>query len=77
MVDSICLFEGLYYSRLLPLVYFRPQYDLRCGILTLREKTVRTFPDIEISLHCRGYLHDTLVQQNPGFLYTVECLIHK
>lgn len=67
MVDSICLFEGLYYTRLLPLVYFRPVYDLRCGILTLREKVILQFPDIPISLHSRGYLSDTLQQQNPTF----------
>ena len=66
MVDSICIFEGIYYTRLLPLVYFRPQYDLRCGILTLREKVLRQFSDIPTSLHCRGYLSDVLKQQNPN-----------
>ncbi len=66
MVDSLCIFEGLYYTCLLPLVYFRPQYDLRCGILTLREKIIRQFPDIPVSLHCRSYLHDVLKQQNPN-----------
>jgi UDP-N-acetylglucosamine diphosphorylase/glucosamine-1-phosphate N-acetyltransferase len=64
MVDRICLFEGIYYSRLLPLVYFRPQYDLRCGILTLREKVRLYYPDIPLSLHCRNYLQDSLQQQN-------------
>ncbi len=67
MVDSICLFEGLYYTRLLPLVYFRPVYDLRCGILTLREKVMLQFPEIPISLHCRGYLNDLVKQQNPSY----------
>ena len=66
MVDSICLFEGIYYSRLLPLVYFRPTYDLRCGILTLREKVQHYFPNTPISLHCREYLNDLVKQQNPG-----------
>lgn len=66
MVDSICLFEGIYYSRLLPLVYFRPTYDLRCGILTLREKVQHYFPNTPISLHCREYLSDLVKQQNPG-----------
>lgn len=66
MVDSICLFEGIYYSRLLPLVYFRPTYDLRCGILTLREKVQHYFPNTPISLHCREYLSDFVKQQNPG-----------
>ncbi len=66
MVDRICLFEGIYYSRLLPLVYFRPQYDLRCGILTLREKVRLYYPDIPLSLHCRNYLQDSLQQQNKN-----------
>ena len=66
MVDSICLFEGIYYSRLLPLVYFRPTYDLRCGILTLREKVIHYFPKTPISLHCRSYLADLVKQQNPN-----------
>jgi UDP-N-acetylglucosamine diphosphorylase/glucosamine-1-phosphate N-acetyltransferase len=66
MVDSICIFEGIYYSRLLPLVYFRPTYDLRCGILTLREKVKLYFPDVPITLHCRAYLSDLVKQQNPG-----------
>ncbi len=67
MVDRICIFEGIYYNRLLPLVYFRPQYDLRCGILTLREKIIHTYPDVPASLHCRNYLADVLKQQNPDF----------
>jgi UDP-N-acetylglucosamine diphosphorylase/glucosamine-1-phosphate N-acetyltransferase len=66
MVDSICLFEDIYYSRLLPLVYFRPTYDLRCGILTLREKAINYFPKTPISLHCRSYLADLVRQQNPN-----------
>jgi UDP-N-acetylglucosamine diphosphorylase/glucosamine-1-phosphate N-acetyltransferase len=68
MIDSICIFEGIYYTRLLPLVYFRPQYDLRCGILTLREKTLLHYPDIPITLHCRSYLADMVQQQNPKLL---------
>lgn len=66
MVESICLFEGIYYSRLLPLVYFRPTYDLRCGILTLREKVLHYFPNIPISLHCRKYLSELVKLQNPA-----------
>ena len=68
MIDSICLFEEKYYSNLLPLVYFRPAYDLRCGILTLREKVQHYFPNTPISLHCRGYLSELIKQQNPGLL---------
>lgn len=68
MIDSICVFEGIYYSRLLPLVYLRPQYDLRCGILTLREKILSYFPSKQITLHCRSYLSELVKQQNPNHL---------
>ncbi len=67
MIDRICIIEGNYYRRLLPLVFFRPVYDLRCGILTLREKIIQYFPDIPVSLHCRSYIADVLKQQNPNF----------
>lgn len=66
MVDSICIFEGINYKRLLPLVYTRPEYDLRCGILTLREKIINSFPGIPFSLHCRGYLVETMKENNPN-----------
>lgn len=65
MVDSICVFEDYYFSRLLPLVYLRPTYDLRCGILTLRDKINHYLPSNAISLHCRSYLADLVRQQNP------------
>lgn len=66
MTDSICLFEDSTYSQLLPLVYSRPTYDLRCGILTLREKVQHYFPQTPISLHCREYLSELVRQQNPN-----------
>jgi UDP-N-acetylglucosamine diphosphorylase/glucosamine-1-phosphate N-acetyltransferase len=46
-------------------VYFRPVYDLRCGILTLREKTSLNYPGIPLSLFCRTYLEEVMNQQNP------------
>ncbi len=66
MVDNICIFEDINYSRLLPLVYFRPVYDLRCGILTLREKISKQYPGVSVSLHCRSYLKGLVEQQNPN-----------
>ena len=36
---KLILFEDLGYRDLLPLTYFRPVWDLRCGALTLAEKT--------------------------------------
>jgi UDP-N-acetylglucosamine diphosphorylase/glucosamine-1-phosphate N-acetyltransferase len=66
MADSICIFEDTSYKKLLPLVYFRPVYDLRCGMQTLREKIQRCYPRVPVALHCRGYLAEAMKQQNPG-----------
>ena len=66
MIDRICLFEDQYYRRLLPLVYTRPVYDLRCGMLTLREKFQKRYPGAAVQLHARTYLADLLREQNPG-----------
>lgn len=66
MTDRICIFEDQFYRRLLPLVYTRPVYDLRCGILTLRQKSLRLYPGVQLLLHTRRYLADVLRQQNPG-----------
>lgn len=68
MVDTICIIEGIYYSKLLPLVYFRPVYELRCGILSLKEKIQKVYSDIPLSLHCRSYLSDSVRRNNPGVL---------
>ncbi len=34
--------------------------------MTLREKVEKQYPEIPISLHCRGYLQEVVKQQNPG-----------
>jgi UDP-N-acetylglucosamine diphosphorylase/glucosamine-1-phosphate N-acetyltransferase len=62
----ICIFEGENYTNLHPLVYMRPVYDLRCGILTLKEKILRLFPKTEVSLHTREYLKQYVQRENPG-----------
>ncbi|HXX64172.1 MAG TPA: putative sugar nucleotidyl transferase, partial [Bacteroidota bacterium] len=66
MIDRICIFEDPSYRGLLPLVFTRPAYDLRCGILTLRQKIERRYKGTKLQLHARGYLADLLKQQNPG-----------
>jgi UDP-N-acetylglucosamine diphosphorylase / glucose-1-phosphate thymidylyltransferase / UDP-N-acetylgalactosamine diphosphorylase / glucosamine-1-phosphate N-acetyltransferase / galactosamine-1-phosphate N-acetyltransferase len=65
MPTQICIFEDNYYSRLLPLAYFRPVYNLKCGIFSLREKIQRSYRNISVTLHCRKYLADTMRLQNP------------
>jgi len=66
MATTLCIFEDPEYAQLLPLVYLRPTWDLRCGILTLGEKIERVFSDMKIRLLCRGYLADLLREQYPG-----------
>ncbi len=66
MTVDLCVFEDAYYRRLLPLSYTRPVYDLRCGILTLRQKIQMQYPELRTILHTRPYLADLVRQQYPG-----------
>jgi len=66
MIDTLCIFEDPQYRHLLPLTYTRPVYDLRCGILTLREKIQKKYPGVPVQLHTRGSLAELVRQQNPG-----------
>ncbi len=66
MASQICIFEDIHALRLLPLVYFRPVYSLRCGILKIREKIALTYPKASIALHCRTYLADYVRSRHEG-----------
>ena len=55
------------YRNLLPLAWVRPAYDLRCGILSLREKILKAYAAKSCGLGCRDYLQELLAEQNPGF----------
>lgn len=65
MKKSICIFEDEYYEHLLPLVFLRPVYDLRCGIMTLREKINYYFSNFKFVLHTRKSLHNAVQERNP------------
>jgi UDP-N-acetylglucosamine diphosphorylase / glucose-1-phosphate thymidylyltransferase / UDP-N-acetylgalactosamine diphosphorylase / glucosamine-1-phosphate N-acetyltransferase / galactosamine-1-phosphate N-acetyltransferase len=54
--ETLCLFEDEGYRALLPLVYSRPCYELRCGALTLRERLALQLPGYELAAVGRGYL---------------------
>jgi len=62
---QICIFEDEKYSNFYPLSYTRPVYELVSGINTLREKIIRDISGVNISLHCRKYLEETLQNQYP------------
>lgn len=63
---QLCIFEGIDYERLEPLIFYRPVYDLVCGMSTLREKILRAYPNTKYSLHCRPYLTQFVKANNPG-----------
>jgi len=67
MVQAICIYENINYQNLLPLVYFRPVYELRCGILTLKEKIELSYRNIPVILHSREYLTETLRLKYPNY----------
>jgi UDP-N-acetylglucosamine diphosphorylase / glucose-1-phosphate thymidylyltransferase / UDP-N-acetylgalactosamine diphosphorylase / glucosamine-1-phosphate N-acetyltransferase / galactosamine-1-phosphate N-acetyltransferase len=60
-----CIFEDTHFSNFLPLDYFRPVYQLRCGIFSPEEKIRLHFPRLVGSLHVRSYLADYLREENP------------
>lgn len=68
MKQTILLFEDSGFKNLLPLTFLRPVYDLKCGILTLREKIESKFPNMNIILHAREYLKDVLNEKYPNRL---------
>ena len=65
MAETILVFEDNAVERLLPLVYFRPVYDLRCGISTLREKIQKAYPGATLALHCRSLVAEVVRAENP------------
>ncbi len=71
MSKTICIYEDTGFPNLLPLVYFRPVYDLRCGILTLREKFENIFKGSNVILNCRDYLQETVSEKNPDYSVNV------
>lgn len=78
MAGMISIFEDEHYSNLFPLVYFRPVFELKCGINSLKEKIERNYPDAETSLLVRSYLADVVREKGVGQLVneigTSQCL---
>ena len=66
MKTAICIFEDEGFRNLLPLTYLRPVYDLKCGMLTLREKITRQITSKNVILHTRTSLQKVLMEKYPG-----------
>ena len=63
MKRAVCLFEDSNWTNLKPLVYFTPVYELRCGILTLKEKTEKVFGKEKVLIHARNYISESIIGQ--------------
>lgn len=55
-MSLVCLFEDAGYRNLLPLVYTKAVYELRCGVFTLAGRLLSLYPELGGCLHCREYL---------------------
>lgn len=53
---DLVLYEDHLYRNFLPLAYLRPVFDLRCGILSFRERASELYPDAPLHLFLREYL---------------------
>lgn len=60
MKKNICIFEDEFYKNLLPLVYLRPVYELKCGIFSLKEKIKYYFGKQNYFLRSRKLLQEYL-----------------
>jgi UDP-N-acetylglucosamine diphosphorylase/glucosamine-1-phosphate N-acetyltransferase len=65
-MTSICIFEDEGYQSLLPLAWFKPAFDLRCGMNTLFEKIKRYYPRTNVYILCRDYLSSTVKKSHAG-----------
>lgn len=62
-MQHICVFEDSRHSQLIPLVYTRPVFELRCGLFTALERTIKHYPHATITLFCRNYLSEVLKER--------------
>jgi len=69
MSYALCIFEDKKVENFYPLTLTRPVYDLRCGITTLWEKTLKAISEDggvskeNIHLFCRSYLAPIIAQR--------------
>ncbi|HHT9135916.1 MAG TPA: putative sugar nucleotidyl transferase [Candidatus Wunengus sp. YC60] len=71
-MQQICVFEDSQHSQLIPLVYAKPVFELRCGLFSNLERTVKHYPDAAITLFCRNYLSDILKEKYPHRVNTLH-----
>ncbi|MFQ5957157.1 MAG: putative sugar nucleotidyl transferase [Candidatus Brocadiales bacterium] len=69
---GLCVFEDGGHTGLLPLAYSRASYELRLGMYTLLERSLRYYPNTTISLFARESLTDVLKERYPYYINTLD-----
>lgn len=70
----IFIYEDEGYKNLLPLVYIRPTFDLRCGNYTILERIEKFYPGESIGLLVRDYLASVTQERYPQlFVQSAGC----
>lgn len=69
MRENICVFEDSKFSQLFPLVYCRPVFELKCGILTLEERIKKYYSTASFHIQSRGMLVPLQKQKNKAISY--------
>jgi UDP-N-acetylglucosamine diphosphorylase/glucosamine-1-phosphate N-acetyltransferase len=69
---KIVLFEDEGFIDLLPLVYFRPVWELRCGITLLSEKIKNAYQDLDLRFIARQYLMDHYLEPEKVFNFSSD-----
>ncbi len=64
---KLCVFEDNSWDQFLPLTYTRAYFDLKCGILKLRHKVTRFYPDDEKYLLLREELKKLYTSRFPKY----------
>lgn len=63
---NLCIFEDAFSVDMHPLTYTRPVFELRCGILQIREKLAVGIPHHTLSLFVRSFLQRSLKASYPN-----------
>ncbi|MFN0159481.1 MAG: putative sugar nucleotidyl transferase [Bacteroidota bacterium] len=75
----LCLVEDNLSRNFRPLTWFRPVYDLRCGMLSLRERAEHWLNPRSVSLHTRQSLVSLVKEEFPknevGAVSPASCLV--
>ncbi|MFN3966779.1 MAG: GlmU family protein [Endomicrobiia bacterium] len=69
-MNNICIFEDSHYKKLLPLVWTKAVYELRCGASFLLEKITRHYKNHNVYLYCRDYIEPVLKERYRYFVNT-------